>query len=106
MNETMTMAFDLLVGVWLGIFFFGGLWWTVEEGLTSKHPALWFLGSSLLRMAIAVGGFHLLAGGDWRNVLITLAGFIIGRIVVIRLTRALPAELFLQPQAKGENHAP
>ena len=39
-----------LAGLVLGAIFFGGLWWTVRKGLSSQQPALWFLGSMLLRM--------------------------------------------------------
>ena len=49
MNEVLTLALALLAGVALGAVFFGGLWWTVRKGVSSKHPALWFLGSLLLR---------------------------------------------------------
>ena len=34
----------------LGTMFFGGLWWTVRTGVSSQRPALWFLGSLVLRM--------------------------------------------------------
>ena len=39
----------------LGAFFFGGLWWTVQKGVTSETPALWFLGSLLLRTGVDSG---------------------------------------------------
>ena len=35
-------------GALLGSIFFGGLWWTVRQGVCPK-PVLWFLGSLLLR---------------------------------------------------------
>ena len=38
-------------GALLGVFFFGGLWWTVQKGVASERPAFWFLGSLLVRTA-------------------------------------------------------
>jgi F1F0 ATPase subunit 2 len=73
----------------LGALFFGGLWWTVLKGLTSPRPALWFLGSMLLRTGITLSGFYLVSGGDWQRLLACLAGFVIARLVVTRLTRGL-----------------
>ena len=54
MNELLTLALALVAGLLLGAIFFGGLWWTVRKGISSKQPALWFLGSLLLRMSIAL----------------------------------------------------
>jgi F1F0 ATPase subunit 2 len=53
MNETLTLLLAWVAGGVLGTIFFGGLWWTVRNGVSSKQPALWFLGSLLLRMSIA-----------------------------------------------------
>jgi F1F0 ATPase subunit 2 len=50
MNETVILVLAGGAGVLLGAFFFGGLWWTVRRGLSSKRPAFWFLGSLLLRV--------------------------------------------------------
>ncbi|MFO7824017.1 MAG: ATP synthase subunit I [Cyclobacterium sp.] len=89
MNETLFMIIALLTGVAMGILFFGGLWITVKKAVSSKTPALWFLGSFILRMGIAIGGFYLiLKGGNWLSGLICLAGFIVTRYIVIRHTRA------------------
>ena len=48
MSDFLPLALALLAGRLLGAFFFGGLWWTVQKGVTSENPALWFLGSLLL----------------------------------------------------------
>lgn len=77
----------LLAGLILGGVFFGGLWLTVKQGLVSKQPALWFAVSLLLRLAIALAGFYLIAGTHWERFVAMLAGFIIGRILVKRMTR-------------------
>jgi F1F0 ATPase subunit 2 len=90
MSEMVVLSVPLLAGVLIGAFFFGGLWWTVRKGLTSKHPALWFFGSTLLRTSFAVAGFYFVSGGDWRRVLACLFGFFIARVLVTRLTRTAP----------------
>ena len=71
----------------LGAIFFGGLWWTVRKGVSSTQPALWFLGSLLLRMSIALAGFYFVSGGHWERLLACLLGFVMARLVVTRLTR-------------------
>jgi len=63
MNEAMTLTLAWTAGILLGAIFFGGLWWTIRKGVTAKQPALWFLGSMLLRMGIALAGFYLSRGG-------------------------------------------
>jgi F1F0 ATPase subunit 2 len=55
--------------------------------VTSNNPVLWFFGSTLLRMTLAVAGFYFTSCGDWRKLLVCLLGFVIARVVVTRLTR-------------------
>src|SRR5471030_1064586 len=88
MNETLTLTLAGLAGGLLGAIFFGGLWWTVRHGVSSPHPALWFLGSGLLRMSIVLAGFYFVGGGQWRRLLGAFAGFIVARVVVMWLTRS------------------
>ncbi len=88
MNELTQAVLALLAGMLLGAAFFGGLWWTVKRGLASPTPARLFLGSLLVRTALAVAGFYFVGGGDWRRLLACLAGFIIARVIVMRLTAA------------------
>lgn len=102
MNETVRLLLAGLAGGVLGTIFFGGLWWTVQKGLRAQNPARWFLFSLLLRMAITLGGFFLVAAGDWKRLLLCLLGFITVRIIVTRRTRgATPGSL-----AVRAGHAP
>ena len=87
MNETLTLVLAWVAGVVLGAIFFGGLWWTVRKGVSSERPALWFLGSLLLRMSIALAGFYFVSGGHWERLLLCLLGFVMARLVVTWLTR-------------------
>lgn len=87
MNEALNLVSALIAGFLLGAFFFGGLWWTVQKGLSSKRPALWFLGSLLLRTGTVVAGFYFASGGHLERLFICLLGFFIMRRIVIRLTK-------------------
>ena len=87
MSEISTLVFALLAGAVLGAVFFGGLWWTVSKCASSRRPALLFLGSLSLRAPMAVGGFYVVSHGDWRRTIACLAGFLVARALVTRLTR-------------------
>jgi len=104
MNETLTLVLVLVTGVLLGVMFFGGLWWTVRKGVLSKQPALWFFGSLLLRMSIALAGFYFIARGHWERLLVCLLGFVMARLIITRLTGP-PVEHYNSP-AKEAGHAP
>jgi len=104
MNDFLTLALALLAGVLLGAIFFGGLWWTVRKGISSKHSAPWFLGSLLLRMGIILAGFYVISGGHWERLLACLFGFIIARFIARRLIGP-PVERCSAP-ANEAAHAP
>jgi F1F0 ATPase subunit 2 len=97
MNEISNLAFALLLalgaGMLLGAIFFGGLWWTVRNGVTAHRPALWFICSMMLRIGIVLMGFCFLlslSGNSWEPLLGGLFGFILARLSA---TRLLPAPL-------------
>ncbi|MFZ0933084.1 MAG: ATP synthase subunit I [Bryobacteraceae bacterium] len=85
MNETLTLVLAGGAGVILGAFFFGGLWWTIRKGVVSRQPALWFLGSLLLRMSVALAGFYFVSGGHWESLVLCLVGFVMARLLLARL---------------------
>jgi F1F0 ATPase subunit 2 len=88
MSELSILTMALLAGVFLGVIFYGGLWWTVRRSVSSKSLNVWLIGSFPVRAIIAVSGFYLVSRGDWRSLLICLAGFLVARICVTRLLRA------------------
>lgn len=85
-------------GFGLGALFFGALWWTVRRGMQSRWPALWFLPSLILRTALVLAGFYLVADGRWQRLLFCLLGFIAARLVCARLARPRPM--------RSADHAP
>ncbi|HZJ37063.1 MAG TPA: ATP synthase subunit I [Gillisia sp.] len=89
MNEIVYMMFVFTAGLVLGILFFGGLWLTVKKAVTSQRPALWFIGSFLIRVSITLVGFYYLSQGSWKNLLISVSGFIIARTIIIYLTKSI-----------------
>ena len=103
MNETWILAVALVIGVLLGAVFFGGLWWTIRKGISSKQPALWFFGSLLVRMCIVLAGFYFVSGGHWERLVLCLIGFVIARLAVTRLTRGAKNPTYLALEAR---HAP
>ena len=104
MNNVLFLVLALVAGLVLGAIFFGGLWWTVRRVLSAKSPALWFLGSMLLRTGMVLAGFYFVGRGDWQRLVACLLGFIIARLIVTRLTRTRienPASI-----TKEAGHAP
>jgi hypothetical protein len=99
MNEILSLVPALVTGMLLGAMFFGGLWWTVQKGVSSARPALWFFGSLLLRPALwffgslllrtsmTLVGFYVVSDGHWERLLVCLLGFTIARLIATRLTR-------------------
>ncbi len=87
MNNMLPGAVAFIVGLLLGAFYFIGLWWTVRKGVMSKHPALWFSISMLLRTIIVLVGFYFVGRDHWERLLVCLFGFIVARLIVMRQTR-------------------
>ena len=79
---------DILVssigGLLLGLFFFGGLAWTIQKGLSAKRPALMFFLSFLVRFGAVVGGFFFITAGHPERVIGFVIGFIVARPIVTR----------------------
>ena len=89
MSDIPPLVLAFVAGALLGGFFFGGLWWTVQKGIESERPALWFLGSLLLRTGAILAGFYIVSQGHWSRLVACLLGFLIARVIVVkRLTRA------------------
>ena len=86
MNNAM-IVLALFAGLFLGIFYFGGLWLTVKHALKSKEPIRWFLGSLILRTGMVLLGFYYVSLGSWHYMLACLLGFVIGRYTLIRWTK-------------------
>ena len=104
MSDTLAPVLAWVAGGGLGAMFFGGLWWTVRKGVSSKQPALWFFGSLLLRMSIALAGLYFVSGGHWERLLLCLLGFVMARLAVTWLTQ--PSGDNQTRPAQEASHAP
>ena len=104
MNDALPLLLAGAAGVVLGVLFFAGLWWTIRKGVTARQPALWFFGSALLRMAIVLPAFYFVSGGKWQRLLACLLGFVIVRVILMRLAGP-PLERAALP-GKGAIDAP
>ena len=100
MGDFILLAGAGLAGLLLGTFFFAGLWWTVRKGLASDRPALWFIGSTLLRTAVVLAGFYIVSRGSWSACGMCMLGFLIARVAVVMwLARRTTAST---PKLEGE----
>jgi F1F0 ATPase subunit 2 len=90
MTDFLSLAGALAAGLALGAMFFGGLWWTVNRGLSSAQPALWFFVSMTVRMGLILAGLYLVGHGDWRRLVACLMGILVARMTVNRMTHRAP----------------
>lgn len=90
MNELPGLLLALVLGAGLGLFFFGGLWLTLQKLPTTGQPVLLVLGSLVLRMSVAVVGFYLVMDGSWLRLLACVLGFFLMRQLLIRWLRPSP----------------
>lgn len=83
--EGMTaLSWALISGIGIGLFYFGGLWWTVKQLPSRRYPWLWTLGSFLVRGGLSVMAFYWITGGRWEQVVMSLGGFLLVRTVMVR----------------------
>ncbi|MDZ7700434.1 MAG: ATP synthase subunit I [Deltaproteobacteria bacterium] len=78
------LTVSFLMGAGLGIFYFGGLYWTIQRLPGAKVPGYWILGSFLVRSALCVAGFYVIMGDDWKKLMAGLAGFFLVRVISVR----------------------
>jgi F1F0 ATPase subunit 2 len=67
-------------GLLLGVFFFGGLWWTVMKLSTIRSPAILFIVSFLVRTAVVMAGFYVLLMQGLPHLFIALGGYFVARM--------------------------
>lgn len=75
----------LATGTALGLFYFGGLWLTVNRLNKSSQPALLSLASFFVRTAVVLSGFYYVMEGRLVRLLVAMAGFLIVRVFLVRL---------------------
>ena len=79
----------LLTGILAGLFFFGGLWWTVSRFAQWRRPVLLMFASLMVRFSFLACCLAALARwGGWPATLAALLGVICTRFVWMRHVRA------------------
>ncbi len=73
-----------LIGLMLGLVFFGGLYLSVRRLAGHKHPAVYMLIGTFVRMVILLGGFYLLRGQGLAVMLLALLGVMSVRFFMVR----------------------
>ena len=102
MTDTGALLLAFVAGGLLGTLFFVGLWWSIRRALKSPRPALWLLGSGALRLGLALVGFYLVGGTHVGRLLACLVGFVVARLVVMRIVGRAPVPGVAAP-AEGEH---
>lgn len=95
-NEMLNIGTSLGVGLLLGLFFFGGLWWTVQKGIAVKQPALWFLASQIIRTSVVIFGFYILGDGQSLKLVSGLLGFLFARLSITHYKRTIRHSIHLE----------
>jgi len=95
MSDLAMVWLNLIVGILLGAFFFGGLWWTVRKVVAGDGMEFWLSISLLIRSSVTLAGFYFSSAGHWQYLLADLVGFIVARSIIKRLA-----------QGKEASHAP
>lgn len=78
----------LLWGIVLGLFYFGGLWFTLRRLTVGRHLALWMFGSLVIRNLLVAVGFYPVVLQGWQSAFFCLAGFIMIRFILTRRIKA------------------
>ncbi len=88
MTNVLALIGPLLTGAVIGLIFFGGLWWTLKRALLSRQPVWGLTLSLILRTGLALLGFYWLVPPHWPQLLSSLLGFTLVRLLI---SRYLPA---------------
>jgi F1F0 ATPase subunit 2 len=83
MNFTVSLVLAFLAGLALGLFYYGGLWLTVQRLPQSRSPGVLAVVSLLLRLTLALAAFYLVMGGRWERLLACVAGFLLVRTLLV-----------------------
>lgn len=87
MSTSWALLWPLLLGMVLGLAYFGLLWWSLTRLSRWRHPALALLLSLLVRMGLLLATLYFLWGDDWRQLLLALLGIILVRLALTRYLR-------------------
>jgi F1F0 ATPase subunit 2 len=83
-SSPLNLALSALAGAFLGILYFGGLWWTIQK-ISQAGQSVWLLAVSfILRTVLVIGGFFIITDGKLERLAISMLAFFVTRFVFIR----------------------
>jgi len=92
MSDVFSYAWAFVVGILLGVIYFGGLWLTVSRLSRVKRPGLVTLGSLVLRLSALMVGFYLIMGeSHWLQLLVCLGGVLVSRKFMLWRSKTMTA---------------
>jgi len=71
-----------VAGLFLGFFYFGSLWLTVQSLVKVKRPALISVVSFFVRTGLTLTGFFFVMSGHWERALACMFGFLLMRKIL------------------------
>lgn len=74
---------NFIIGVILGIIFFGGLYWTIQKLTEVRQPGFLMIVSLIFRMAVLVSVLYYVSRSGYKGILYALLGMLFVRIVMI-----------------------
>ncbi|MHC4878042.1 MAG: N-ATPase subunit AtpR [Planctomycetota bacterium] len=77
------LGIGLIVGLFLGTIFFGGLWWTTQRLLNSPYAGIFALISLVVRLSILGGGLLAISRFGAPCLLAASAGSLVARQLFI-----------------------
>jgi F1F0 ATPase subunit 2 len=90
MNQLIPLFLAFVAGIVVGLFYFGGLWLTVQRLPQTRRPAVLSLVSLFIRLGLTLAVFYLVMAGRWERLLACLAGFLLMRLLLVRRWRPTP----------------
>jgi F1F0 ATPase subunit 2 len=84
-TDVLYLVLAFTAGLGLAGLHFAGLWLTISRLPQSKHPGLLMIVSLIIRLGITLTAIYFVMGGHWQRLLACVAGFLIGRLVCVRI---------------------
>ena len=98
-EQILIIARGFVGGLVVGLFFFGGLWWTVKRVPRSSRPLLLIFGSLIVRVVVSLTAVYFICDADWRRYLAALLAIFIVRLIIVR--RDGPMDYNIKQKAKN-----
>ena len=84
MSQAVPLVLAFTAGLALGLFYFGGLWLTVQRLPRARHPGVLTAVSLLVRTGLTLLAFYLIMAGRWERLVVCLVSFFLVRLFLVR----------------------